>query len=176
MNIVHRLRSMLTRVVQLQDRVEFGPAWSGALASSLPIADGTLDLAGFRQMMRQEFRLTLYPLGNAPLYDCGDARVQLLPIATQKCAVGGILHQSVLEGVSGLRRRSSLEHQFRSDKPRQFYLQLPLVSARDGAEQLVREFMANGGSDLCQLLGSRPEPIEPRQEGRVQRRGHGKRS
>ena len=102
-------------------------------------------------MMRQEFRLTRDPLGKAPLHDFGDARMQLLPIAAQKRAVGGILHQSVLEGVTGLRRRSALEHQFRSDEPSQFALKLPLVSAGDGAEQLVRKFTADGSSGLRHL-------------------------
>src|SRR6266481_2415584 len=93
-------------------------------------------------MMCQEFRLTRDPLGKAPLHDFGDARMQLLPIAAQKCAVGGILHQSVLEGVNGLRRRSALEHQFRSDEPGQFVLHILLVSAGNGTEQLVRKLAA----------------------------------
>src|SRR3979490_668723 len=100
-------------------------------------------------MMRQEFRLTRDPLGKAPLHDFGDARMQLLPIAAQKRAVGRILHQRVLEGVYGLRRRSALEHQFRSDEPSQFVLQLPLVSAGDGAEYLVGKLAADGSPGSC---------------------------
>jgi hypothetical protein len=126
-------------------------------------------------MMRHEFRLTRDPLGKAQLHDFGDARMQLLAIAAQKRAVGGILHESVLESVNGLRRRSALEHQLGGDEPSQFVLQLPLVSAGDGAEQLVRKLTTDGSSGLRHLFGSRPEPIEPRQERRVQCRGQGKR-
>jgi hypothetical protein len=159
----------------MADGFEIGRAFGGALAGFQPIADGTLDLASFRQMMRQEFRLTRDPLGKAPLHDFGDARMQLLPIAAQKRAVGGILHQSVLEGVNRLWRRSALEHKFRSDEPSQFVLQLPLVSGGDGAEQLVRKLTADGSSGLRYLFGSRPEPIEPRQERRLQCRRQGER-
>src|SRR5580700_6285299 len=105
-------------------------------------------------MMCQEFGLTRDPLGKTPLHYFGDARMQLLPIATQKRAVGGILHQSVLEDVNGLRRRPASEHQFRSDEPGQFVLQLPLVSGSDGAEQLVRKLTADGSSGLRHLFGS----------------------
>src|SRR4030088_2195633 len=108
-------------------------------------------------MMRQEFSLTRDPLGKAPLHDFGDARMQLLPIAAQKCAVGGILHQSVLEGVNGLWLHSALEHQSRSDEPSQFALQLPLVLGDDGAEQLVRKLAANGSSGLRHLFSNQPE-------------------
>src|SRR6266536_2418316 len=94
-------------------------AFGGALASFQPIHNGTFDQSSFREMVRQEFRLTRNSLGKAPLQDFGDARVQLLPIAAQKSAVGSVLHQSVLEGVKGLWWRPALKHQFRSDEPGQ---------------------------------------------------------
>src|SRR5215472_8773833 len=134
-----------------------------------------LDLASFHEMESKNFRLTCDPLGKASLHGLCNARMQLLPIAAQKRAVGGVLHQSVLECVNGLRRQPALEYQFRSDKPGQFVLQPPLGSTGDGTEQLIGKLTAYGGSGLRHLSGGWSKPIEPRHEGRLQRRGQSKR-
>jgi hypothetical protein len=81
----------------------------GALAGFQPIADGMVDLASFHEMERQNFGLTRDPLGKASLHCFGNARMQLLPIAAQKRAVGGVLHQSVLEKVRGVRGYAAAE-------------------------------------------------------------------
>ena len=106
----------------MADGFEICRAFGGALAGFQPIADGTFDQSSFREMVRQEFRLTRNPLGKAPLHDFGDARVQLLPIAAQKRAVSSVLHQSVLKGVNGLWWRPALERQFSSYEPSQIVL------------------------------------------------------
>ena len=69
----------------------------------------------------------------------GDAGVDLLPPAAQQGAVGRILHQSVLERILRIRRRSASENQFGVDELRQGIVQLLLGYRGNGADQLVRE-------------------------------------
>ncbi len=103
----------------MADGFEICRAFGGALASFQPIVDGTCEQSSFHEMVRQEFRFTRNSLGKAPLHDFGDARVQLLPIAAQKRAVGSVLHKSVLEGINGLWWHPAFERQFSSYEPSQ---------------------------------------------------------
>src|SRR3954469_15285289 len=121
-------------------------------------------------MMRQEFRLTRNPLGEAPLHDFSDARMQLLPITAQKRAVGGILNQSVLEEVSRMWRRALSEQQAGCNETVQRRCQFHLPLAYQRSQQRIRKLTPNRGPDLRDLLG-RAKPVKPRHKRRVQARG-----
>jgi hypothetical protein len=73
-----------------------------------------------------------------PAFEGGsDARVELLPPAAQQGAVGGVLHQRVLEAVLRVGRRAAPVDQLGGDQLRQGVVQLPLRHWRHGANQLV---------------------------------------
>jgi hypothetical protein len=82
--------------------------------------------------------------------------VQLLPSAAQQGAVGGVLHQRVLEEIRGLRCRAAAEQQARLGKPVEAQSQLSGGLLRDWLDQLVAEFAANYRTDLRDLFGDRP--------------------
>src|SRR4051794_16076992 len=120
-------------------------------------------------MMRQEFRLPRHPLGEAPLHDFSDARMQLLPITAQKRAVGGILNQSVLEEVSRMGRRALSEQQAGGSETVKARPNSPLPLAYKKTQQRKKNLPPNRAPDLRALLG-RAEPVEPRHKRRVQAR------
>ena len=76
-----------------------------------PLIHGALGVAGGGQMMRQEFRLALDEIGEISFQHRRGAGVQFLAPAAQQGAVGGVLHQRVLEQIGGVRRRPAAEQQ-----------------------------------------------------------------
>jgi hypothetical protein len=93
----------------MQDRFEIRRAGGGTLARLPPIADGRFDLASFRKVMRQQFRLRCGRLWEALLQDVSDATVKLLAPALEQGRIGYILDQGVLEAVGRLGRRAAAE-------------------------------------------------------------------
>src|SRR5215471_19895976 len=81
------------------DGLDIGAGTQSALAGGKPIVDRPLDQSAFRTMMREELGLRDHWLWEALLEHLGYASMQLSPRTTQQCAVGGVLHERVLEGV-----------------------------------------------------------------------------
>ena len=94
----------------------------------------------------------------------GDSGVQVLSPSAEQGAIGSVLHQRVLEEVRGVRRRAAAKQQPRSGEPVESGLQLDDGSLRYRLNQLVAKLSANHGPDLPNLLGDRPEPIDPRRQ------------
>ena len=95
--------------------------------------------------------------------------MELLASAAQQGAVGGILHQRVLEGVLGIRRRPAPEDQLGALQLLQRIIQLLLRHSGDGADQLVGELPPERRADL-RHLARRRQAIEPRQQRGLERR------
>jgi len=112
--------------------------------------------------LRKEFGLVLHQLWGIGLERFGDLRVQLLPGATQQAAMCRVLHQRVLEGIDGIGRLASLEHQLGGDKAAESGLQLVLGATGDGAKQTVGKLASYRRADL-RHQPHRRQSVEPRQ-------------
>jgi hypothetical protein len=97
------------------------------------------------------------------------APMQLLPSGTQQGAVGGVLHQRVLKGVRGIRRRPAPEHQLGAYELFQSALQPRLRHLGDGTDQLVGKLTPKRGCDLRNFSSGR-QSIEPGQKRGLERR------
>ena len=93
------------------DRFDMSQASGRILAGLQPLIDRAFGVASSRQVMGEQFRLALDKIGEMLFQRRRDARVQFLPSPAQKCRVGGVLHQRVLEGVSRIGRCTTSEYQ-----------------------------------------------------------------
>jgi hypothetical protein len=91
---------------------------------------GALRVAGGCQMMGQQFGAALDEIGEMRFQCRGDAPMQFLPLRAQQRAVGGVLHQRVLEQVGGMRSGAAAKQQSRIDQLSQRGLQFPLRTLR----------------------------------------------
>src|ERR1700740_3624983 len=89
-----------------------------------PKCGGFFDEPGLCVMLRKELGLSDHQLGEMSFERLCDLCVQSLASATQKAAVGRVLHQRVLEAVNRIGRRTALEHQFGTDEASKRNLQL----------------------------------------------------
>src|SRR5690348_9488429 len=89
-----------------------------AQAGPAPPLDGLIGQASLCEMMRQELRLGTSDIGELLLKNPADPRVQLLALAAQQSAVGGVPHQRMLEGIDRIRWRTPAEGQPRGDQRR----------------------------------------------------------
>ena len=78
-----------------------------------PLIDGAGGVAGRRQMVGEVFGLALDKIRELMLQHRRDAGVQLLASGAQQGAVGGVLHQRVLEQLGGIRCHAAAEQQTR---------------------------------------------------------------
>ena len=76
----------------------------GALTGSAQKANRLLREAGVLQVVRHQLGLRFEDLGKLRLERVGDVAVKLLTFASQKTAIRCVLHEGVLEYVSGIRR------------------------------------------------------------------------
>src|SRR5258705_8978493 len=79
--------------------------------SLVPILDCLFNEASHRTMLRHKLGLSRCNLGKLAFQRGHSASMQLLPSTAQQGAVRGVLHQRVLKGVRGIRRRPTPEHQ-----------------------------------------------------------------
>ena len=91
-------------------------ARQGLLAGSIKIADRLFRLSGFGAVIRQLLRLALDDIRKFFLQRRNNAAVNQMLLAAQQCAVGGLLHQSVLECIFGVGRRAAPEQQLGADE------------------------------------------------------------
>ena len=121
-------------------------------------------------MTRQNLRLALGDLGELAFKGFGDPSVKRAPRLPQQRAIGGVLHQGMLEQIARLRRHALSEQQTGLNETVERRRQLRLGLERHRSQQSMREFTADRRSDLRDFLG-RAEPVEPRHQRGVQARG-----
>ena len=107
-----RLVGEFDRLAEMRDRLGEGGAAQGLVAGLAPPFDRKFALARLREMMRERLGLRR---GRGQQH-LGGAPVQRLAAALQEAVVGGVLDQSVLEAIVGVRRDAFDEQQFRVDE------------------------------------------------------------
>jgi len=85
----------------MTDRFEMSGALGGVPAGLQPLIHRAFEIAACSQMTGEQFGLALDEIGELLLQYCSDASMQFLPPGAQQCAVGGVLHQRVLEEIGG---------------------------------------------------------------------------
>src|SRR5215472_19050588 len=98
-------------------------------------------------MVSHELGVIRYDLWKPGFQRGGNAAMQLLPSAAQQSAVGGILHQGMLEGVFRIGWHPAPEDQFGTYQLIQSIVQFLLRHACHGADQLIRERTPKRGAD-----------------------------
>src|ERR1700730_4668566 len=106
-------------------------------------------------MPRQQFGLCLHDFRKLFFQPSSYPSMQLLALAAQERAVGGILYQGVLEGVLRIGRPTAPENQLCPDKLVECIIYLLSRDRRDGADQLMRELTSERASDLRNLAQRR---------------------
>ena len=79
------------------NRFVVGRTGRRVLAGLEPLTDRAFSVTGGGQMMGQEFGLAFDEIGEMLLQNGANAGVQFLASRAQQGAVGGVLHQRVLE-------------------------------------------------------------------------------
>jgi len=148
----------------MADRFKMRQARRGILAGLQPFVDCTLGIAGRGQMMREQFGLALDTIGEILLKHRRNTGVQLLPLSAQQRAIGGVLHQRMLEEVGGMRRGAAAKQQSRVAELAQRGLQLSLIALRHRLDHVIGKLSAEHRADLGDLLGRRPEPVQACQQ------------
>src|SRR5215468_2140848 len=77
--------------------------------------------------------------GESPFQGRGDAAMQLLAPGAQQRAVGGVLYQSMFEGVFRIGWRPAPEDQFSAHELVEGLVQLLLRHSRDRTDEFIRE-------------------------------------
>ena len=138
-----------------------------ALTRLAPQARRLLGQPGLGAVTRQQLGLVLCDLGELAFQNFGNARVQPASRLAQQRAIGGVLHQGMLEQVCRLRRHALAEQQPCGDEPVERRSQVCPRLARHRRQKGVRELPPDGCADLRHVLGG-AEPVEPRHQGGVQ--------
>ena len=118
-------------------------------------------------MMRKKFGPSLDEIDEVPLQHRRDPGVQFLPSGAQQRAVGGVLHQRMLEEVRGMRSDAAAKQQSSIVELTQGELQLSLVALRHELDLFVGKLAAEHCTDLCNLLGRWPEPVQASHQRRL---------
>jgi hypothetical protein len=103
-----------------------GQALQRQLARRLPKRNGGFGKACFGEVMRQHLGFGGLDVREALLDHAGDLAVQLSAPALEQRVVSRVLHQRVLKGVEGIRRRAATEGQSRLAQPCQRVIELGL--------------------------------------------------
>jgi hypothetical protein len=114
-------------------------------------------------MLGHELRLRARYFWELALQGCDNPGVDLLAPGAEQCAVRGILHQRVFEGVLCIGRRSTPEDQLGACQLRKGVIDLWLRHLCDCADQLVGERTAERRSYL-RYLTRRREAIKAGQQ------------
>jgi hypothetical protein len=133
---------------QLRHRFGHGRAGHRLLARLEPIANRLLALTRLRVVVSQQGGLSGDNLRKAVFERLGNVTMKRLAPGTQQRAVGGILHQRMLESILCVGRCSAAQDQLGAYQLCQSVIQLLLRDWRDSADQLVRKMSAKSSSDL----------------------------
>ena len=82
----------------------------------------------------------------------GNGAVDLAEFAAQEAVRGGVAHESVLEGVRGVGRRTALEQQLAADEAVQGPLKIGVFDAGDRGERAIAEVAPDAGRHLGNTL------------------------
>ena len=115
------------------------------------IANRLLVEAGLGAMLRQQLWLCSREVGELIFQSGRYPRMNLLAPTAQQCAVGGVLHEGMLEGVLSIGRHPAPEDQFGAHKLLQRIIKAVLRHLSDGTDQLVRERASKRRADLSDL-------------------------
>src|SRR5436190_22734205 len=99
--------------LQMSNRFEVSRLLRGMPPRLQPLMGSALRVAGGCQMMGEQFGLALDEIGETRFQCRSDTPMQFLPSPAQQGAVGGVLHQRVLEQVGGMRSGAAAEQQSR---------------------------------------------------------------
>src|SRR4029077_14571867 len=86
--------------LQVCDGLEIGRALGRILAGLEPVSDRLFDQAGFREMVRQSFRLRLCDVGELLLERVRNGGMQMRTAAFQQARICGIAYQRMLESIN----------------------------------------------------------------------------
>ena len=142
----------------------------GALPGLQPLLHRAIIRPRGLQVVCEQFWLPLGKVGEVAFQHLGDARVQLLAAGAQQRAVGGVLHQRVLEQVRRLRRHAATEQQPGIGQQPEPGAQLRLRPLRHRLDQFVAEFSTEHRTDLRDFPRRAADPVEPGSQRRVQGR------
>src|SRR5271154_4855419 len=135
----------------------------------MPIGNCFSRFQAFAEMMCSNLGLSLNQTGKLRFERRGNATMRILAHATQQCAVGYVLDQSMLEQIIRIGRCPPLKYQARLDEAVQRLIQCALAKLADRRSQkLVGEFTADRRAGLCDLFGCRAQSIEAGQQRCVQ--------
>ena len=123
-------------------------------------------------MLCDEIGLALGDNGELLFQRSRDLAVILAAPAQQERLIGRILDQRVTERVKALFCRANRKHDLRGDQPLQTPIDHVLGLANDSAQQRAAEFAADDRAELGDFLCVAAEPVEPRQERRLQSLGN----
>ena len=156
----------------MADRFEMRHPSGSVLAGLEPLVDAAFGSAGAGQMMGEQFGLALDEIGEILFEHRGNASVQLLAPGPQQGAVGGVLHQRVLEQVGGVGWDASTEQEARLGQLGESGSQLRFRPLRHPFNQVVAEFAAQDRANLGDFLCCPADAVEPRDQRGVQGRRH----
>ena len=123
-------------------------------------------------MARQQFRLARHDVGEPAFKRIDDPCMDGPTRFSQQRAIGGVLHQRMIEEVCRVGRRALAKQQAGRNQPVQRPVDLSGGFFRNGCQQGVGEFTADRRTDLGHILGF-AQPIEPRQQRCLQGGRHG---
>ena len=103
---------------QLRGRLDHGRPVQREAPGFRPIRRRLVGNARLDVVMRQRSRRSRHDVGKAVFEHAGDLGMQELAPAAQQAVVGRVLHERVLEPVSGVGRRAALEDQLGGDELR----------------------------------------------------------
>src|SRR6266700_4138683 len=123
----------------MADRFDMSEAHLSMPPCLEPLIYRSAGIACAGQMMCEQFRLALDEIGEILFEDRRDAGVEFLTAAAQQGAVGGVLHQRVLEQIGGMRRGAVAEEEPGLAQPSERGLQFGVAALRYRFDQLIGE-------------------------------------
>jgi hypothetical protein len=118
------------------------------LASPKPILDRVLKVSRLCVVMSHELGLRLRYRLRLLSESLSNIAVQLLSPPPEKCFVGRVLHEGVLEDEGCLWKAAAAKNKARCDKLVERIGQLPVVAVGDRGQQIIGELPADSSTDL----------------------------
>ncbi len=128
-----------------------------------PVCHGLLGGARLSVVMGDQLGIRLSGIGKTGFQKLRHLQVVLLARTAQQRFVGCILHQCMLEDISGPRRTAALVKQFRLDQLSKTLLQGGLIDGGKPGDHLVGKFAPQHRTELGKFAHLR-QAVEPRHQ------------